>query len=184
MSGSVSFSYRPAVKVLVPHIHKEHYEDRIYTPDRYHCYIKKNGKYCVDRRGNGLNGRIVTASENEVSYERYENGYQSGLTGVFDNFGTMLSQCEYKKGVKHGWENVYFPNGRIYLKKHYKDGALDGRVEQYDINGAMVGKMNYRNGFLRDGYCKNEDGGMTMKERLKKEHYNEFLPCGSPLVSD
>lgn len=179
INGPIKGLAKPSVTIVMPHGWKARYQERIYTPDRYHCYIKNTRKYCADRRGNGINGRIVTADEASVAYENYQNGYQSGITSVFDNFGVMLRQSDYKRGVKHGEEIVYFTNGNVKFKKHYKDGALDGRVEQYDINGALLGKMNYKNGYLRDGYCKNESANMSMKERLKKEHYNEVLPCGS-----
>lgn len=167
------------VKIVVPRGMIQHREERIYTPDRYHCYMRKTLKYCVDNHGRALNGRIVTTYDDEVSYETYQNGYQSGITSTFSENGTLLKRSEYRKGVKDGEEFRYYHNGNVEYVLHFDDGALDGRVEQYDISGALLGKFVYKKGWFREGFCKNEASNHSMHERLKKAKYNQIIPCGS-----
>lgn len=154
-------------------------DDKIYTPDRYHCYMRKTLKYCSTRKGKPLNGVIVNTYDDNVAYETYQNGYQSGETSVYSQSGVLLSRTYYKKGVKHGEEMIYFGNGNIKLVMRYDSGALNGRVEQYDINGALVGKMTYKKGWFRNGYCKDEPKGALMSNRFKNRKYNKIIPCGS-----
>ena len=135
-------------------------------------------KYCQDRKGRGINGRIVSTYEGNVSYETYQNGYQTGTTSVFSQSGTLLQRIDYKKGLRDGKAYSYYANGNIEFVAHYKDGALNNRVEQYDINGALIGKFTYKKGWLKEGYCKNEASSYSMHERLKESEYNQVIPCG------
>ena len=151
---------------------------KIYTPDCYNCYMKKNLKYCVNLRGNAISGQIVTSDGEYVAYENYQNGYQSGITSTYTRDGTLIQRTAYKKGLKDGEETTYYINGNTRVIAHYNDGALDGRLEEYDINGALIGKMTYRKGWFKNGYCKNERGNHTMHERLNASEYNEIIPCG------
>ena len=169
---------QPGTPVVFPkHIYHRR-NSEIYTPNRYKCSMLNTKKFCTDRRGNPLNGRIVTINGNTVSYENYRNGYQNGITSTFSADGTLLAHSEYKKGIKNGEEITYFYNGNAEYILHYEDGALHGRVEQYDINGALLGQMNYKKGWFKDGYCKNERSKHSMHERLKESQYNEIIPCG------
>lgn len=169
----------PAKNVIMPHRWLQHHVDKIYTPDRYSCSLRKNLKFCVDRRGNPLNGKIVNMYDGFIAYENYAGGYQHGITSVFTGDGNLHQRSSYKKGLKEGTEFIYYENGNVEFRLSYNDGELDGRIEQYSINGVLLGKFNYKKGYLRDGYCKNEEEGASMKERLKKEHYNQILPCGT-----
>jgi antitoxin component YwqK of YwqJK toxin-antitoxin module len=154
--------------------------ERIYTPDRYHCYMRKTLKYCATRRDRPLNGIIVNSGyDGAISYETYQNGYQNGETLLYTQDGNLISRSNYRNGIKHGEEIIYFFNSRAEFVLHYKDGALDGRVEQYDVNGALVGKMNYKKGWFKDGYCKNEAKNSSMHDRIKNKKYNEVIACGS-----
>lgn len=154
---------------------------RIYTPDRYSCYIRQKYKYCMDDRGHALNGQIVISGKDSAFYETYQNGYQNGETSVFSNSGILLERSIYKKGVKHGEAIIYYPNGNVHFIMKYKDGALNGRVEEYDINGALLGQMTYKKGWFKEGNCRNERGGHTMHERLTDGKYNQIIPCGAEI---
>ena len=181
ISGSINNIPQQTTKVIVPRGYILRQNDRIYTPDRYHCYMKRELKYCTTRKGRPLNGIIVGSYNGGLAYENYQNGYQNGETSLYTQDGTLISRSNYKQGVKHGESTVYYYNGRVEFIIHYKDGALDGRVEQYDINGALVGKMTYKKGRFRDGYCKNETKNGIMRERLSVKRYNEIIPCGTEL---
>lgn len=165
------------VKIVVPFKIRAH-NDRIYTPNQYYCYMKRTLKFCQDKHGHGINGRIVNTYDDRVAYETYQDGYQTGITTVFNQSGTLLQRIEYKKGVRNGEAISYYENGNVEAVAHYRDGALDGRLEQYDINGALVGKMTYKKGWFKEGYCKNEADNHTMDERLRHSDYNEVIPCG------
>ena len=168
----------PPVKIVVPHkINFDHH--RIYTPDQYHCFMRNTLKYCRDNKGNALNGVIVQTYENTVAYENYHGGYQTGMTSIFDESGTLLQKVEYKKGVRDGQAISYYFNGNVEFMAKYKDGALHGRLEQYDINGGLIGRMTYKKGWFKEGYCKNEAKGHNMDERLHHSKYNEVIPCGT-----
>ena len=167
--------------IVVPHGYMMRKNDKIYTPDRYHCHMKREVKYCTTNKGRPLNGTIVSSYDGGLAYENYQNGYQNGETSLYTQDGTLISRSNFKQGVKHGEATVYYYNGRVEFIIHYRDGALDGRVEQYDINGALVGKMTYKKGWFREGYCKNEVRGGSMHERLKRKRYNEIVPCGTEL---
>lgn len=168
----------PPIKIVVPY--KLKFDNRhIYTPDQYHCFMRNTLKYCHDNSGNSLNGIIVQTYDNTVAYENYRSGYQSGITSVFNQSGTLLYKAEYKKGLRNGKATSYYYNGNVEFIASYKDGALDGRLEQYDINGALIGKMTYQKGWFKEGYCKNEAKGHTMDERLHHSKYNEVIPCGT-----
>jgi len=171
---------QPPVEIVVPRgfISHRHDNDKIYMPDKYHCYIKKTLRYCTTNHGRPINGYIVRAYDNEYAYEFYQNGYQNGTTSVYSSDGNLLRRSEYKKGLKNGVETVYFFNGNTHFIMHYSDGLLDGRIEQYDISGVLLGKFNYKKGRLRDGYCNNEAKGHSMQERLQEKEYNKFIPCG------
>ncbi|MBP5352444.1 MAG: hypothetical protein J6Y91_01600, partial [Alphaproteobacteria bacterium] len=143
------------VHIVVPHLHIVKESNRIYTPDKYHCYMRKTLKYCHDNKGRPLNGRIVNTYKDRVAYEVYRDGYQNGTTSIFDESGTLLERVDYKKGIRDGEALIYYYNGNIEFVMHYRDGALNGRVEQYDINGALIGKMTYKKGWFKEGYCKN-----------------------------
>ena len=171
----------PKATIIVPRGFIKRNKEKIYTPDRYHCYMKKTLKYCTDNHGRAINGYIVNSYGGDLAYEAYQNGYQSGITSVYGTDGTLLRRSEYKKGLKNGEEIVYYFNGNVEFIKHYKDGALNGRIEQYDINGVLIGKFNYKDGWLRDGYCKNEAKDHSMEERLKEKEYNQLLPCGNAI---
>ena len=169
----------PEKIIVVPRYYVSRHDERIYTPDRYHCYMKRTLKYCATRKGRPLNGVIVKNYDGAIAYETYQNGYQDGETSVYTQDGTLISRSYYKKGLKDGEEIIYYINGNVELITRYKNGALEGRVEQYDINGAMLGKMTYKKGWFRDGYCKNEPNGTPMQDRIKNKKYNEVIPCGS-----
>lgn len=180
IGGSISNVPPTRTTVIVPRGYFQRPNDRIYTPDRYHCYMRKTTKYCATRRDKPLNGVIVNSGyDGAIAYETYQNGYQNGETLLYTQDGNLISRSNYRNGVKHGEEIIYFFNSRAEFVLHYKDGALDGRVEQYDINGALVGKMNYKKGWFKDGYCKNEAKNSSMHERIKNKKYNEVIPCGS-----
>ena len=180
ISRTIGVSPQNNIRILLPPNYIQHRSNKIYTPDSYSCNIRKNIKYCTDRRNRPLNGTIVNVNENnEIAYENYQNGYQSGITSVFNQSGILLSSCEYNKGVKEGKEITYFVNGNVEFMARYKNGALDGRVEQYDINGGLLGKMNYKKGWFKDGYCNNERKDSSMHERLHESKYNEIIPCGT-----
>lgn len=180
IGGSISNTPPTRTTVIVPRGYFQRPNDRIYTPDRYHCYMRKTAKYCATRRDRPLNGVIVNSGyDGAIAYETYQNGYQNGETLLYTQDGNLISRSNYRNGVKHGEEIIYFFNSRAEFVLHYKDGALDGRVEQYDINGALVGKMNYKKGWFKDGYCKNEAKNSSMHERIKNKKYNEVIPCGS-----
>lgn len=157
-------------KITVP-------SNKIYTPDQYFCYMRQTRKFCQNRHGRGINGRIVSTYDDRVAYETYVDGYQTGVTSVFNMQGLLLQRIEYKKGVRDGEAVSYYANGNVEVVAHYKDGALNGRLEQYDINGALVGKMTYKKGWFKEGYCKNEADNSSMEERLHSG-YNEVIPCG------
>ena len=165
--------------IVVPKYYLTRRDDKIYTPERYHCYMKRNLKYCHTRKGRPLNGIIVNNYDGAIAYETYQNGYQNGETSIYTQDGTLISRSYYKKGVKDGEEFIYYINGNVELISRYKDGALDGRIEQYDIKGATLGKMTYKKGWFREGYCKNEPKGQPMQARIKNKKYNEIIPCGS-----
>ena len=165
--------------IVIPRYYIPHKNERIYTPDRYHCYMKRTLKYCHTRKGRPLNGIIVNNYDGAIAYETYQNGYQNGETSIYTQDGTLISRSYYKKGVKDGEEIIYYINGNVELISRYKDGALDGRMEQYDINGAMLGRMTYKKGWFREGYCKNEPNGTPMQDRIKNKKFNEIIPCGS-----
>ncbi len=152
--------------------------NRIYMPDQYSCYMRRTRKFCQNRHGKGINGRIVSTYDDRVAYETYVDGYQTGVTNVFNQQGTLLHRIEYQKGVRDGEAVSYYANGNVEVVAHYKDGALNGRLEQYDINGALVGKMTYKKGWFKEGYCKNEADNSSMEERLHSG-YNEVIPCGT-----
>jgi len=151
---------------------------KIYTPDRYSCYIRQKHKYCVDDKGRALNGQIVLTGNGTAIYETYQNGYQNGEASTFSNSGVLLERSWYKKGVKNGDAFLYYLNGNVHFLLKYKDGMLQGRVEEYDINGALLGQMTYKKGWFKEGYCRNEKGGHSMHERLTKGKFNEVIPCG------
>ena len=152
--------------------------DKIYMPDQYSCYMRQTRKFCQNRHGKGINGRIVSTYDDRVAYESYVDGYQTGVTSVFNLQGLLLQRIEYKKGVRNGEAVSYYANGNVEVIAHYKDGALNGRLEQYDINGALLGRMTYKKGWFREGYCKNEASNHSMEERLHAD-YNEVIPCGT-----
>lgn len=179
IGGNISYGKAQPATIIVPGAYIRQQSDRIYTPDRYHCYMKKTLKYCATRHGRPLNGIIVNGNDGGIAYETYQNGYQNGETSLYTQDGTLISRSNYKNGVKNGEEIIYFFNSRAELVMHYKDGALDGRVEQYDINGALVGKMTYKKGWFKEGFCKNEAKNTSMKERITNKRYNEIIPCGS-----
>lgn len=175
--NSATPKLRLPVKFVVPHkIVKD--SERIYTPDKYFCTMRRTVKYCQDKHGNPLTGKIVNTYNQTVAYETYRSGYQSGVTTIFDESGTLLQKVEYKKGVRHGEAISYYVNGNVEFVAHYDDGALDGRLEQYDINGSLLGKMTYKKGWFKEGYCKNEAEKHSMEERLHHSAYNEVIPCG------
>jgi len=167
--------------IVVPKYYVKHHDERIYTPDRYHCYPKKMLKYCQTRKGRPLNGVIVNNYNGVTAYETFQNGYQNGETSIYTQDGNLISRSNYKNGIKHGEEIIYYNNGNAEFVMRYKDGALDGHVEQYDINGAILGNLNYKKGWFRDGYCKNEAKKSSMQSRIKNKKYNEIIPCGSSL---
>lgn len=179
ISGSINNMPQQKKTIVVPRGYIMRQSDKIYTPDRYHCYMKRELKYCTTRKGRPLNGIIVNSYDGGLAYEMYQNGYQNGETSLYTQDGTLISRSNYKQGLKHGETTVYYYNGRIEFIIHYKNGALDGRVEQYDINGALVGKMTYKKGWFREGYCKNEAKGSLMRDRLSAKRYNEIIPCGT-----
>ena len=186
-AGAYNETYLRHIKVPhtvappIPYFLVERPRQKIYTPDRYSCYMRQKHKYCVDDKGRALNGQIVISSTHQVAYESYMNGYQNGETSVFSLSGVLLERTYYKKGVKHGESIIYYANGNVRLLAKYKDGALNGHVEEYDENGALLGQMTYKNGWFREGNCRNEKGGHTMHERQTKGKYNEIIPCGTVL---
>ena len=151
--------------------------NKIWTPDRYNCYMRQTKKYCVDYKGRPLSGRIVVTDSESASYETYLNGYRNGETSVYSLSGVLLERTMYKKGVKNGESIRYFVNGNVHWLAKYKDGALNGRLEEYDVDGALLGRMNYKKGWFKDGFCRNEKNGHSMQERLKGQ-YNQIIPCG------
>lgn len=161
----------------LPHMYIMKPSDRILTPDRYSCRMRQNKKYCITNRGSAVTGRIVTSTEETISYETYQNGYQSGETLVYTLGGTLLQRCQYSKSEKNGEEITYYVNGNIFLIARYKNGMLNGKVTEYDINGHKVGQFNYKNGYFKGGYCQNERDNFSMKERLTQTKYNEIIPC-------
>lgn len=165
--------------IIVPSHYSIRHNERIYTPDRYHCYTKKMLKYCQTRKGRPLNGVIVNNYNGATAYETFQNGYQNGETSIYTQDGNLLSRSNYKNGIKHGEETIYYYNGNVEFVMRYKEGMLDGRVEQYDINGAIIGNLNYKKGWFKDGYCKNEAKKSSMHERIKNKKYNEIIPCGN-----
>lgn len=181
INASINNMPQQKTTIIVPRGFIKHQNDKIYTPDRYNCYMKRELKYCTTRKGRPLNGIIVNSYDGGLAYENYQNGYQNGETSLYTQDGTLISRSNYRQGVKHGESTVYYYNGRVEFIIHYKDGALDGRVEQYDINGALIGKMTYKKGRFREGYCKNETKKGIMHERLSAKRYNEIIPCGTEL---
>ena len=125
---SIGNNPSPEKIVVIPRYYMPRRDERIYTPDRYHCYMKRTLKYCSTRKGRPLNGIIVNNYDGAVAYETYQNGYQSGETSIYTQSGLLISRSYYKKGVKDGEEIVYYLNGNVELIVHYKNGALDGRV--------------------------------------------------------
>lgn len=172
------------VNIFVPHYKAQPQRNKIYTPDRYSCSMRRKLKYCIDRKGRALNGQIVLTNGQTVTYASYINGYQNGETSVYSTDGTLVERAMFKKGVLDGEAVEYYINGNIWLIKHYDDGALNGRVEEYDINGALVGQMTYKKGWLKDGYCRNEKSGKTMHERYQDGKFNQIIPCGADSTSD
>ena len=164
--------YIPHFKVLPRH-------NRIYTPDRYSCSLRRNLNYCVDFKGKALNGQIIITDGNSVAYETFKNGYQHGETLIYTLDGTLAERTTYVKGLLNGPATEYYLNGNVWLTKNYKDGTLHGRVEEYDINGGLIGKMTYKKGWFKDGYCANENSGKTMFERFNERKYNKIVPCSS-----
>jgi hypothetical protein len=151
--------------------------NKIWTPDKYSCYMRQTKKYCVDYKGRPLSGRIVVTDSESAAYETYLNGYRSGETSIYSLSGVLLERTMYKKGVKNGESMRYFMNGNIHWLAKYKDGALNGWLEEYDVDGALLGRLNYKKGWFKDGFCRNEKSGHSMHERLKGQ-YNQIIPCG------
>lgn len=165
------------VDIYIPYFKVAANRGKVYMPNRYHCSIRRNLKYCVDLKGRALTGQIVVTDGKLVAYETYQNGYQNGETSIFTTDGNLAEQAWYKKGLRDGEAKEYYLNGNVWLIKHYDSGMLHGRVEEYDVNGVLVGKMTYKKGWFKDGYCANEKGGQTMHERFKNSKYNQIIPC-------
>ena len=167
------------VNIYIPHYKVRPRHDKIYTPDRYSCRMRRQLKYCIDSKGNALDGQIVVTNGSAVAYETYQNGYQNGETSIYSVDGNLVERVWYKKGLRNGEAVEYYLNGNVWLIKHYNDGVLHGRVEEYGINGGLIGQMNYKKGWFKSGYCANEKSGKTMYERTQKEEYNKIIPCSA-----
>lgn len=165
------------VNVFAPHYRIVPDRSKIYTPDRYSCTMRRNLRYCVNRKGRAINGQIVTTDGQTVTYATYLNGYQSGETSVYSNDGNLIERAIFKKGLRDGEAIEYYINGNVWLIKHYDKGLLNGKVDEYDISGVLIGQMTYKKGWLKDAYCANEKPGYTMSERVKNTKFNQIIPC-------
>lgn len=180
----VSYPGNKTVDVYIPYFKSLPNRNKIYTPDRYHCSIRRNLKYCVDLRGRALNGQIILTDGKAVAYETYQNGYQNGETSIFTTDGNLVERAWYKKGLRDGEATEYYLNGNVWLVKHYDNGMLHGRVEEYDISGVLIGKLTYKKGWFKDGYCANEKSGQTMHERFKNGKHNRIIPCSGSGITE
>ncbi|MBR1825268.1 MAG: hypothetical protein IJ770_01625 [Alphaproteobacteria bacterium] len=168
----------PVTTVIRPVV----YENNIYTNNAYTCRSVKELKYCTDYRGKALNGRIVQNYGDNVAYEHYKNGYQSGETNVFSADGSLVRKTNYKKSRKHGQEKVYYANGKVEYAANYKQGALEGTVLQYNINGKQIGRMTYHNGRMQSRSCRYETKDTELLAQIKQKNYNELILCGDGSV--
>ena len=155
------------------------YDNNIYSSRAYGCGERNGVKYCTDYRGRALNGRVVQNYGNQVAYENYRSGYQSGETTVFSPEGLLLRKTDYKKSLKHGKEYVYFDNGKVEYSAEYKKGALNGNVEQYNRHGKRIGQMTFRKGYLQTRRCVLNGGGEdpAVIARIHEKNYNELILC-------
>lgn len=151
----------------------------IYAPDRYTCGMRKNLPYCQTRGGRPLSGTIVVPYGDNLAYENYSGGYQSGITAIYTPSGILLERAMYRKGLRHGEAVRYFYNGNTQMILHYSNGMLNGRIEEYDISGVKIGQMTYRKGWFKEGWCIDDQSGYTMHDRLRNTGFNRLIPCAA-----
>lgn len=88
------------------------------------------------------------------------NGYEDGLSPVYDTTGRLIEIITYKKGFvnsrevinrydthgkRHGYWKVFYPNFDLKWEQYYKHGLRDGFYKEYDEKGNLKVIKKYVN---------------------------------------
>ena len=90
----------------------------------------------------------------------YKNGFEEGISPVFDTLGVLKEIITYKKGFitnrevlnrydkegkKHGYWKTFFEDWSLHTECYYRHGLRDGFYKEYDKQGNLKKITKYVN---------------------------------------
>ena len=82
-----------------------------------------------------------------IEYEaKYINDKLDGLSRVWLEDGTLISESEYSNGQPHGLWMQYHPNGSIKYEVYYEYGKKTGDEKWFYKNGQIKSKQTFISG--------------------------------------
>lgn len=146
------------------------------------CTSHNRREHCKDMDDKPIRGKFALHSDKSpiVSVSKFDNGYRSGKTKYYDNFGSKIQSSNFNKGVKNGVEHVYHTNGKVWLAAKYRNGLLNGEETVKDSRGRYQGRFVYSQGVLKRGECVLDDGSKYIfsAQEIKQYPHNTLLTCG------
>ena len=86
-------------------------------------------------------------SNGNVEYEaEFINGKLDGVSRVWLEDGTLISESEYSNGQPHGIWMRYHPNGSIKYEIRYEYGKKNGDEKWFYENGRVKSEQNFIHG--------------------------------------
>lgn len=91
---------------------------------------------------------------------QYKNGFEEGLSPVFDTTGTLQEIITYRKGFiikrevlnrydkegkRHGYWKTFYDDWSLHTECYYRHGLRDGFYKEYDKNGNLKKITKYAN---------------------------------------